>query len=105
MSQRIARREGMSRRKVTLLWSLLGAAVIITLLYLEQTALIYVISTIGVTVLLIVVARADLKGGQMETPITTANDSAALGSGITINAPTAPTTTFGARPRKKKRRS
>jgi hypothetical protein len=40
------------------------AAIIITLLVLQQSALLYVLSTVSVTILLIIVGMADLKGSK-----------------------------------------
>ena len=51
------------RKLMTLLWALGLAAVVITLIYLEKTALLYILCTVGVTVLLLIVAFADLAHG------------------------------------------
>lgn len=48
------------RKLITLLWALGLAAVVITLIYLEQAAILYILCTLGVTVLLTIVALADL---------------------------------------------
>jgi hypothetical protein len=48
------------RKLTTALWALLFSAVVITLMVLEQTAILYILSTVGVTVLLIIVAYSDL---------------------------------------------
>lgn len=57
-----------SRRKKALFITLITAAIIATLLYFEQVAVIYLLSTIGLIVLLLVVAFADLeKVGKNET--------------------------------------
>jgi hypothetical protein len=53
-----------SNRRVSIAWVAGIAAVIITCLILQQTALLYVLSTLGVTILLLIVATADLKGGE-----------------------------------------
>ena len=45
---------------ITLLWALGLAAVVITLIVLEKTAILYILCTLGVTVLLVIVAIADL---------------------------------------------
>jgi len=45
---------------MTLAWSLGLAALVITLIYLEKTAILYILCTVGVTVLLLVVAFSDL---------------------------------------------
>ena len=48
------------RKLMTALWALLLAAVVIGLIYLEKTAILYILCTLGVTVLLLVVAFSDL---------------------------------------------
>ena len=48
------------RRGFTYLWIAGLAAVVFTLLWKEQTALLYVLATLGVTVLLVIVALANL---------------------------------------------
>jgi hypothetical protein len=59
MSQRI-RTKVKKRRTVTYLWIFGMALLVFLLIYFEQTALLYVLSTLGVTVLLVIVAAADL---------------------------------------------
>jgi hypothetical protein len=92
MSQRApatgARRKG--SRNTTLLWIAAMTAIIIGLLYWERIALLYVLATLGVTALMIVVAMADLAG--TKKPLagpTPADDSAAIGDGITSARPSA----------------
>jgi len=48
------------RKLITLLWALGLAALVITLIYLEKTAILYILCTLGVTALLMVVAFSDL---------------------------------------------
>ncbi len=59
MSQRI-RTKNKKSRALTYLWILALAVLVSLLIYFEQTALLYVFSTLGVTVLLVIVAMADL---------------------------------------------
>lgn len=47
---------------MTLVWVAALAALVIGLIRWEQTALLYVLATLGVTALLFVVAFADLEG-------------------------------------------
>jgi uncharacterized membrane protein len=59
------------RKLMTLAWSLGLAAVVITLIYLEKTAILYILCTLGVTALLMIVAFSDLahadeQQGQMD---------------------------------------
>ncbi len=60
MSQRTKSNQPKRRRGITFLW-IVGLALLVALLiYFEQTALLYVVSTLGVTVLLVIVAVTDL---------------------------------------------
>ncbi len=100
-----ARRKG--RRTSTLL-SLAAVAVVITLLALEQVALLYLISTVGVAALLTVVALADLRGAKRDTlQPASADDSAAVGDRTLKTTTTAATAarpaTRPARPRQRGR--
>ena len=52
------------RKLITALWAIGLTAVVITLIYLEQTAILYILCTVGVTVLLLIVAFADLDHGE-----------------------------------------
>jgi uncharacterized membrane protein YhaH (DUF805 family) len=72
------------RKLITILWTALLALGTIILLYKEQTALLYILATLGVTAILIVVAMADLSpAAKLTTDSNRDNDSAAIGSGIT----------------------
>jgi hypothetical protein len=55
-------RKRRSRRRRTYIWALSGLAVVSSLIYWEQTALLFVLSTLAICVLLILVAFADLEG-------------------------------------------
>lgn len=79
------------RRLITILWTGLLAIVTITLIYKEMTAVLYILATLGVTALLVVVGSADLAHTESLSNDSAANDSAAIGSGIT--------STFGSRKR------
>ena len=65
MSQRLQTTRHKKRRTGTILWIAALAIVLGLLLYFEQTALLYVLATFGVTVLLVIVALADLGKGEM----------------------------------------
>jgi hypothetical protein len=52
------------RKLITVLWALGLAAVVITLIYLEKTAILYILCTLGVCVLLMIVAFSDLAHGE-----------------------------------------
>ena len=50
---------------MTYLWILGLAVLVFLLIYFEQTALLYILATLGVTVLLVIVALADLGRGEL----------------------------------------
>lgn len=85
MSQRLAnnRSRKTSGRNRTLLWIIGVGLIVFLLIYFEQTAILYVLATLGVTALLLIVAFADLKGipnaDDMPKPV---DDAAAIGTGI-----------------------
>jgi len=64
MSQRIRTSKTKKNRGLTFLWIFGLALLVFLLIYFEQTAILYIFSTLGVTVLLVIVATADL--GQSE---------------------------------------
>ena len=87
MSQRITRtdqkRKKRNSRLMTLGWIIGLAIVVIILLYKEKADWLYVLATLGVTVLLIAVAFADLHGGRKGVEeAELGDDAAALGSSI-----------------------
>ncbi|HKQ99052.1 MAG TPA: hypothetical protein VJT09_00185 [Pyrinomonadaceae bacterium] len=98
MSQRItrtdAKRKKRKRRLITLAWIVGLTALIIILLYKERADWLYVLATLGLTVLMIIVAFADLKAGRKGVDeASLGDDSASIGSGLTgTGAPTATAT-------------
>lgn len=80
-----------NRRRITILLGLAVIAAVVTLLLLEQVAVLYVVSTLGIAALLMVVAFADL--GDAHRPASDPpplDDSAALADGTATAS-----TTFG----------
>lgn len=65
MSQ-VEMRKRRSRRRRTYIWALSGLAAVSALIYWEQTALLFVLSTLAICVLLILVAFANLEGRDKE---------------------------------------
>jgi hypothetical protein len=61
MNQRIDISRKRRRRFITFAWLAGLAALIIVLIRWEQTALLYILATLGVTALMVVVALADLE--------------------------------------------
>ena len=90
MKRRNAAADKRRRKMITVLWTALLAIGTIILIYKEMTALLYILATVGVTALLIIVAKADLTASEKLTNDNRrSDDSAAIGSGIT--------STFGAK--------
>jgi hypothetical protein len=74
---------------MTLLWTTVFAAIVITLLVMEQIAVLYVLSTLSLTALLLIVAFSDLRGSRTPAAIPPPlDDAAAISDGITQTAPT-----------------
>ena len=60
MNQRTRSTKIKKRRGFTYLWILTLAVSVFLLIYFEQTSLLYILATLGVTILLVIVATADL---------------------------------------------
>ena len=95
MSARTVTRNARRRRRtITYLWIVALAAVTISLIYWEQTAILYIVATLGVTVLLVVVAMSDLgRAEKFSTETFAAGQPAPVGSGAS-----GVTQTFGKKP-------
>ena len=105
MSKRATSNRGYEKkgpRLSTWLWVGGSALAIILLLYFEQTAILYVLATLGLSALLIVVALADLKRGPTTDQIPVPNDdAAAIGTGIGSTIPASATRARNLRPAKR----
>ncbi|MFN2492097.1 MAG: hypothetical protein ABR501_04340 [Pyrinomonadaceae bacterium] len=85
--QRKAAGDRRRRKMFTVLWVGLLAVATIFMIYREMTALLYILATLGVTVLLVIVALSDLAHfDKSPTDVSAINDAAAIGSGITSTA-------------------
>lgn len=81
MSARTITQRARRRRQIfTLSWIALLAALTISLIYYEQTALLYVLATLGVTILLVVVAISDLAHAEPATPEVSAGPATTVGN-------------------------
>lgn len=66
------------RKMIAVLWALGLALLVILLIYFEQTAVLYILCTLGITVLLTIVALSDL-GQRADTtgqPVVQSSDGA-----------------------------
>jgi hypothetical protein len=82
------------------------SALVIGLIYFEQTAILYLLATLSLTALLMIVAFSDLRGAQrVANSSDLGDDSAAIGSGITATtvAAASPRATRARRPASKRR--
>ena len=66
------------RKMITALWILIFTVGVIVLIYREMTAVLYILATLGVTVLLLVVAFADLSHVSGTTDQSNQNDASTL---------------------------
>ncbi len=76
MSQRIRNKKARRARSFTYLWIVVLAVLTFLLIYFEQTSLLYILATLGVTILLVVVALADLGQSELSSDTQTSNLSA-----------------------------
>jgi fatty acid desaturase len=60
MNRRTLAGDRRRRKLMTALWALALAVLVIVLIYLEKTAILYILCTLGVCVLLMIVAFSDL---------------------------------------------
>ena len=60
MNRRTLAGDRRRRKMITALWSLGVGVLIIVLIYLERTAILYILSTVSIAVLLFIVAFSDL---------------------------------------------
>lgn len=109
MNQRLTRTDLRHRKRnsrLITLGSIVGlAAVVIILLYKEKADWLYVLATLGVTVLLVVVAVADLHGGRKGVEeAALGDDAAALGSNIPATTQTTAAASSDWRGTKKRRK-
>lgn len=78
MSQRIKATKIKRGRGFTYLWIFGLAILVFSLIYFEQTALLYIFATLGVTALLIIVAFADLGRSELSDASTQTVDAPVL---------------------------
>ena len=80
MSQRTKSNKAKRGRGFTYLWIFGLAVLIILLLWKEQTSLLYILATLGVTILLVVVALADLGRSEQSSDARQMADAQAPGA-------------------------
>jgi hypothetical protein len=81
MNQKTLTGDRRRRKMITALWALGISAVVITLMVLEKTAVLYILSTVSIAVLLLVVAFSDLAHGDARgQDLAQATDAASAAS-------------------------
>jgi uncharacterized membrane protein len=71
------------RKMITAAWALGTAILVITLIYFEKTAILYILCTVGVTVLLFIVAKSDLAHADAtQGEVHSAKDAASVANRI-----------------------
>ena len=81
MNRRTLAGDRRRRKLITAAWALGLAVLVITLIYLEKTAILYILCTLGVTALLMIVAFADLAHGGAKGPeVAQSTDTAGVAS-------------------------
>jgi len=70
MNRRTLADDRRRRKMMTLLWSAVLTIAVIILIYKELTAILYILCTVGVAVLLIIVAFSDLAHEDAKGPET-----------------------------------
>ena len=76
MSQKTLAGDRRRRKMITALWSLAITAVVVTLIYLERTAILYILCTVSIAVLLFIVAFSDLAHGDARSQEVAASNDA-----------------------------
>lgn len=78
MNRRTLAGDRRRRKLITALWALLLAVLVIVLIYLEKTAILYILCTLGVTALLVIVAFSDLAHREPKSEMDPATDAAGV---------------------------
>lgn len=100
MARKSRGQSGFSQKQKSWIIAIIATGVVVGLLYWEQIALLYVLATLSVTVLLTVVALADLSGAKSGARIVTAGADALPVDGTVSEVKPISQSTFGARQRK-----
>ena len=103
MARRTRGQGRFSSRQKTWLWIIIATSIVVVLLYWEQIALLYVLVTLSMTLLLAIVAFSDLTGAHTVAGVAAAGNEAPANEVTPKEVRPAPQSTFGARPRKRRR--
>lgn len=75
MNRRTLAGDRRRRKLTTVLWALGLALLVIVLIYLEKTAILYILCTLGVTALLVIVAFSDLSQRDTKSQLVQETDA------------------------------
>ena len=75
MNRRTLAGDRRRRKLITALWALGLAVLVIVLIYLEKTAILYILCTLGVTALLVIVAFSDLSQRDAKSQLSQETDA------------------------------
>ncbi|HEX7332358.1 MAG TPA: hypothetical protein VF290_12720 [Pyrinomonadaceae bacterium] len=78
MNRRTLAGDRRRRKLITALWALGLAVLVIVLIYLEKTAILYILCTLGVTALLVIVAFSDLSQRDAKSQVGQEPDAAGV---------------------------
>ena len=78
MNRRTLAGDRRRRKLITALWALGLALLVIVLIYLEKTAILYILCTLGVTALLVIVAFSDLSQRDAKSQLGQEPDAAGV---------------------------
>ena len=78
MNRRTLAGDRRRRKLITALWALGLAVLVIVLIYLEKTAILYILCTLGVTALLVIVAFSDLSHRDANSQLGQETDAAGV---------------------------
>ena len=78
MNRRTLAGDRRRRKLITALWALGLAILVIVLIYLERTAILYILCTLGVTALLVIVAFSDLSQRDTKSELAQETDAAGV---------------------------
>ena len=102
MARKTRGRMGLSQKQKTWVLIIISTGIVVGLLYWEQIAFLYVLATLSVTVLLAVVALADLSGAKAVATTLAAGGSALPVESAASEIKPLAQSTFGSRQRKRR---
>jgi hypothetical protein len=103
MTRKTGGQAGLSQRQKSWILLIIATGIVVSLLYWEQIALLYVLATLSVTALLVVVAVSDLHGGNEGRAVMAAGNEPLPIDSVVGDVRPVSQSTFGTRKRKGRR--